>query len=249
MLSPDLILAHSDWSLPALTALLAGLLYLDETSVLQSWLGQPLPAALLTGLLWGRPEIGLAVGFPLQMVFIGNLPVGQSFIGDPVVATVGVTAAACRGQLIGLVLPAAGGGSALALWGWMLLGAGLLSLAGHWLVQAERLTFGLWMHEGRLSLRDGDPGRMERLHKRCLAVTFLRGGTFAIIYSLLIQELWLRLFKCLNGPLLAAVALLPFILSGLGIGTLVERFGFRRCWWWVAAGAGGFLLLLGVFSP
>ncbi len=227
---------HSTWSLPALTVLLGGFLCLDESSAVQTWLSQPLPAAVLTGLIWGHAEIGLAIGFPLQMIFIGNLPVGQSFVGDPVTAVVGVTAAACRAGIDGVALPLGEHSSALALWGWLVLGAGLLSLAGHWLVRAERVAFGLWMHEGRKSLRDGNLVRLEHLHLRCLATTFLRGATITAVYLLLIQNVWIPFFQSLGRPFLLALAWLPFLLPGLGVGALLEQYGWRRCWWWCAAG-------------
>ncbi len=246
--APTAMVVASSWTLLAGTGLLAGLLCLDETGAVQSWLGQPLPAALLTGLLWGRPEVGLAVGFPLQMVLVGNLPVGQSFVGDPVTAAVAVTAAACRASLAGIGMPDGSLSLDVALWGWLLLGAGLLSLVGHRLVRAEREAFGLWMHEGRLSLRDGDPGRLERLHLQCVGVTFLRGAALSIVYVLLVQELWLPVFPRLGMYGHRALALLPFLLPGLGIGALIERYGCRRCWTWLVAGAGLALLSWGVLA-
>ncbi len=239
----------SAWSPLALTGLLAGLLCLDETAAVQSWLSQPLPAALLTGLVWGRPDVGLALGVPLQMALVGNLPVGQSFVADAVTATIAVTAAACRIPLAGLGLPVPGVPVDLALWGWLLLGAGLLSMLGHWVIQAERAAFGLWMHEGRSSLIDGDPGRLEHLHLRCLAVSFLRGSSLSLVAMLLVQGLWWPGFAHLGAPVHRGLGLMPFLLPGLGLGALAERYGWRRCGPWVLGGAGLALLFCRVVGP
>ena len=91
----------SDPSVPALLSLglMAGLLALDDTALAQTWFGQPLPAAVLTGYLFGDPVTGLAVGLPLQLVLSGNLPVGQTFTGDPTsaaISAVGGTLLAAR---------------------------------------------------------------------------------------------------------------------------------------------------------
>ncbi len=227
--SPDPV-----WSAMALTALLGGALCLDESAVVQSWLSQPLPAALLTGLVWGRPDLGLALGVPLQLILAANLPVGQSFVGDAVTATVAVTGAAAK-----LQPDRTGFGPGFldaVLWGWLLLGVLLLSLAGHWLITAERAAFGLWMHEGRLSLRDGDMRRLESLHRRCLTLTFLRGAVLSVLFLLLVQEAWLTLLR-VAGPFCGRwVAWLPLLLCGAGLGSLWERFNSRRAWVWVAAG-------------
>ena len=59
-------LGSADWSLVGWLALLAGCLALDETALAQTWLSQPLPAAILAGLVCGEPMAGLALGLPLQ---------------------------------------------------------------------------------------------------------------------------------------------------------------------------------------
>ncbi len=233
---PCTLVVHHVWSLLAVTALLAGWLCLDESAAVQTWLSQPLPAAVLTGLVWGQPGIGLAIGFPLQMVLIGNFPVGQSFVGDSVTAVVGITAAACAAGLDGLILSPGVSTPQLGLWGWLLLGAGILSLGGHWLVRAERMAFGVWMHDGRKSLRDGSLERMEYLHLRCMMVTFLRGATFSIVYLILIRDAWIPLYPRLSLSLQQGLGFLPYLLPGVGVGALVEQFGWKRCWRWGALG-------------
>jgi mannose/fructose/N-acetylgalactosamine-specific phosphotransferase system component IIC len=163
------VLTGAPWELVGWLALLAGCLALDETSVAQTWLSQPLPAALLAGVVCGEPAAGVALGLPLQLALTMNLPVGQTLTGDiPGAAIAAVGGAALAGVVPG---PLTGGGDA-GLTGWLLLGAALVSLAGHPFVQGERRLHLVWMLRGRHTLRDGDLGRIERIHGLCLLATF-----------------------------------------------------------------------------
>lgn len=235
---PEITLAGEPvwWALPAL-GLLAGLLALDETAVAQTWFGQPLAAGVLTGYLVGDPLTGLAVAVPLQIGLAGNLPVGQTFTGDHTSAVVAVVGGA---RLAGVAVTPAlrgGDGTATAVLGWLILAAGLISLAGHWLIQAERRANGVWMHEGRHSLRDGSLVRMARLHDRGMAATFVRGAAVGLIGTFLVVKLWLPAFSHLPVALRGALAILPLLLPGLGIGTLLDRYGLRAAWLPAVAGA------------
>jgi len=224
------------WSSVALLGLLAGLLALDDTAVAQTWLSSPLPAGIAAGWLAGDVGVGLALGLPLQLALAGNLPVGQSFTGDAAPAVVGVVGGAvmagCR------VTPdlGAGAGDALPVLGWLLLGAGLASLAGHPLVQAERRAHVLWMLEGHRTLRDGALDRIEHLHARCLLATLLRGTVFGVLFLLATLRLWLPLFAVLPEQLRTALGLVPFLVAALGLGAMAERYGMRN-WRWLAGGA------------
>lgn len=90
-------LAGTDWVVFGSLAALAGCLALDETAAAQTWLSQPLPAALLAGAVAGDPALGLAVGLPLQLALTMNLPVGQTITGDVSGAAVAVVGAAAVG--------------------------------------------------------------------------------------------------------------------------------------------------------
>jgi mannose/fructose/N-acetylgalactosamine-specific phosphotransferase system component IIC len=224
------------WALPVLCAL-AGLLALDETAIAQTWFGQPLAAGVLTGYLVGDPVTGLAIALPLQIGLAGNLPVGQTFTGDHTSAVVAVVGGA---RLAGVsatpALEGTGDGSA-ALLGWLILAAGLISLSSHWLVQAERRANGVWMQEGRHSLRDGSLGRMTRLHKRGVAATFVRGAAVGLLGLLAITMLWIPAFDRLPVAFHGSLAMLPLLLPGLGIGTMIDRYGLRNSWLPAVVGA------------
>lgn len=220
----------------ALLALLAGLLALDDVALAQTWFSQPLPAAILTGFFCGDPLTGLAIGLPLQLILVVNLPVGQSFTGDPAIAIVAaVGATVLSGQnltsaLTGISSPDFG------FTGWMILAAGMLSALGHFVIQAERKAHVLWMLEGHKTLRDGDLDRMASLQGRCLAVTFIRGGLFAVVFLLFLLKLWIPLFELLPERIHNALGILPWLLPGLGLGTLLDRYGKSKAWVWGMSG-------------
>jgi PTS system mannose-specific IIC component len=226
----------------AVVAVLGGLLALDDTAYAQTWFSQPLPAALLTGLVLGDPLTGLALGLPLQIVLAANIPVGQSFTGDPVTSTVAVTGAAVvaeQSQQPALLHAAAG----LPLLGWLLAAVALLSFAGQYAVAVERRGNTAWMLQGHRTLRDGDLGRIGRLHLRCLLAAFLRGVASTALALVLVMEAWIPLFDRLPGRVVAACGLLALLLPGLGLGTVIEQYGLRRAAPWLAAGAAGAGLL------
>jgi mannose/fructose/N-acetylgalactosamine-specific phosphotransferase system component IIC len=217
--------------------LLGALLALDETSYAQTWFSQPLPAGVLAGVVAGDPLSGLAVGLPLQLVVLGNLPVGQTFTGEavaPVVAGVGGAILSGYHLVPPTALPSSQAPDARL--GWILVGVVLFSIAGSWVVRAERRAHFLWMQEGHRGLRDGRLERFDMILLRCLLATALRGFGLALIWLTVLILLWLPLLAYL--PLRARVALawLPLLTVPLGLGILIDRYGLRVCWRYLAAG-------------
>ncbi len=228
--------ADPTWTSFLLLGLLAGLLSLDDTALAQTWFSQPLPAAVLTGAFCGDPLTGLAIGLPVQLVLASNLPVGQSFIGDSITALVAVVGAVI---LSGSSLEPALGSEILTqlpLIGWMVLAVGLFSTGGHFLIQWERRAHSLWMLEGYRTLRDGRLHRVERIHARCFFATFLRGFITTVLLLLLMLRVWIPLFGLLPTALTTALAMLPLLLPGLGIGNLIDRYGIGPSWRWLVSG-------------
>ena len=225
------------WPAMLLLGVLGGLFSLDDTALAQTWFSQPLSVAVLTGAVCGDPLTGLAIGLPIQLILAGNLPVGQTFTGDPItalVAAVGAVALSGHG-----VVPALGADARaqVALVGWMVVAVGGLSALGHLTVQAERRAHSVWMREGYRTLRDGRLQRVELIHLRCLALTFLRGFLVTLVLLLLLRRLWLPAFADLPQFVRDVLVMVPLLVPGLGIGNLAERYGFRESWAWLAGGA------------
>jgi len=63
-------------------SLVSGLLALDTTAILQSLVSQPLVACTILGWLADSPELGLKIGFLLQLLWLGDLPVGAAKIPE-----------------------------------------------------------------------------------------------------------------------------------------------------------------------
>lgn len=63
-------------------SLVGGLLALDTTAILQSLISQPLAACTILGWLAGNPELGLKIGFLLQLLWLGDLPVGAAKVPE-----------------------------------------------------------------------------------------------------------------------------------------------------------------------
>jgi mannose/fructose/N-acetylgalactosamine-specific phosphotransferase system component IIC len=215
--------------------LLGALLSLDETAVLQSWLSQPLPAGLLAGIIGGDPVSGATLGLLVQLLVLSNIPVGQFRPGEQVAAVVAGVGAM---TLSGHSLPAnpLAATSAPGLSGWLLLAVALCSLAGRWVVAAERRVHLAWMLQGHRSLRDGSLARFERLHLRCLLAIAGRGLLLVLVWLVIILLLWLPLYERLPALAIAALNRLTLLVPALAVGLLVDRYGPRLCWPYLISG-------------
>lgn len=234
------------WTVWVGLPLLGAWLATDENSLIQTWLSQPLPAAILTGAVLGDPTAALLPGILMQLVVVGNLPVGASFRLDAASATVGVTGGAllagwhAGGHPLATAAWTGVGGMSL---GWLLVMTVLASLCGGWLVHGERRARLGWMLDGYRSVRDGDVARLERLHARCLLVTAARGAALTVVWMVLTASAWQLDPLRLPGPILAALGIAPLLVPALAVGSVSERFGPRRAWPLVGSGlAVGFLV-------
>jgi len=228
------------WPALGLTALLGALLVLDETAVAQTWFSQPLPAGILAGLVWGAPELGLALGLPLQLLAVGNLPVGQAFAGDRVSPLLGLVGAAAALDW-NVAAPFAGTGPATGHLGWLLVAAALGSMTGDGVLRWERRFHSRLMLGGLRSLRDGRYEHMERAHVRCLLTTALRGALSTVAWCLLAIAIWLPMYDLLPARLAHGLGILPWLTPALAIGSLGELYGSRQGLRWIM---GGFLATL-----
>ncbi len=232
---------------PALgLVLLSVLLSLDETSVAQTWLSQPLPAGLLAGAICGDPLTGIAIGLPMQLVALGNPPVGQTFTGERVSAVI----AAVGGTILtGHALPLlrqVGAQAALptaGALGWTLVAIALFSIAGNKVVQLERGTHFVWMLEGHRTLWDGRLDRFERLLRRCVLATSVRAAVLCVLWLIVMVGFWMPLYEGLPPRLVRALALLPLLAPPLAVAAAIDLYGLRASWKWIAGGLAAAALL------
>ncbi len=83
------VLAGALW-----VSLLGGALCVDRTAAFQVMVSRPIVAGPLTGLLLGAPEAGLVAGGLMELLFIGDLPVGRYVPVNDTALTVAATAVA-----------------------------------------------------------------------------------------------------------------------------------------------------------
>ncbi len=80
-----------------LAALVGGLVSLDRTAFLQLMISQPLVAGTLVGFSLGDPVSGLTIGSVLQLLWIGDVPVGGSVPPNETAAAVIATSVSILG--------------------------------------------------------------------------------------------------------------------------------------------------------
>jgi mannose/fructose/N-acetylgalactosamine-specific phosphotransferase system component IIC len=212
-------------------ALVGALLALDETSLAQTWLSQPLPAALLAGLVVGEPAAALVPGFFMQLIVLGNLPVGAASTLDATSATVGVVA----GALIGGWNPPEGGSplvafSGEAAWpvGLQMVLMALASLAGGRLIRLQRQAHLAWKLAAYRRIRDGDFTMVDRLHRKALVVAAARGGAMSLLIAAVVAIGWSWSGDAVPAAGREILARLPLVAVPLAVATLSERFGHPR---------------------
>ena len=229
-----------EWPAVVVTLVLGAWLVLDETAVAQTWFSQPLPAGLLVGLVWGEPALGLALGLSLQLLSVGNLPIGQPFTGEKITPLLGLTSAAAAAGWT-LSAPFVEVGEASARLGWLLVAAALGSLAGEWVLRWQSRLHARWMLGGLRGLRGGRYEGIEAAHLRCVGLAALRGVVFTALWGVMAGLVWLPLFAHLPPRAVETLALLPWLTPAVAIGALGELYGGRRGLRWVG---GGLLLTL-----
>lgn len=234
-------------SLPAwalLTTLFLGALAsLDDTALAQTWLGQPLPAAVVAGYVLGEPAAGLALGLPLQLATLGNLPVGRSFLGEQAAPLVGALAAAAASGFLTAAADEAvlRPGPVSARVGWLLVLLAVASLAGHRLVKAERAWHERQSAGALRALRDGRSGHLDLVHLRCLLGTAVRGALVASLVYAVAVLVWIPAYPDLPSRLQKALGLLPWFSPALALGALMDLYGSRAGRRWLA---GAFAVVL-----
>lgn len=239
------------WLMWGGVALVGALLALDDTSLGQLWFSQPLPAAALVGLMVGDPTAALVPGVFMQLLVLGNLPVGAATTLDHSSATVGVVGGAV---VAGFRLPEPD--ALLAVWrpdvgaqvGLMLVLMAVLSHAAGSLVELERRNHLVWKLAVYRQIRDGRFDLVGGLQRRALLVTAARGGAVSLLVAVLVAAVWQPFLTALPGRLLSILALAPLLTVPLAAGALAEHHGLARSWFWVLPAALLGVLMAGGFA-
>jgi hypothetical protein len=92
------------------------------------------------------------------------------------------------------------------------------------------------MLAGHRSLRDGRLARFDLLQGRCLLLTAARGALLCLIWSGLVWQVWWPLYERLPARLHGALAWLPLLAVPLGVGALIDLYGWRTAWKWIGGG-------------
>ena len=196
------------------TALLGGVVGLDATSFPQVMISRPVVAGVLTGVLFGRPAEGLALGFLVEVFSLIILPIGAARYPESGTATVAATAAYLAASPPGLHA----GGLLLAL----TFALGWERLAGETVVLQRQ-------GNGRMLIRGGPlaSGALERRHLAAMTLDFVRGGVVALtggVAGYVFLRLLVPLWTIPQGLTLAAMGIAA---AGM-LGTAVPLFGAGR---------------------
>jgi len=219
------------WLVWAGVSVVGAVLALDDTGLAQTWFSQPLPAALLVGLVAGDPAAAMVPGMCMQLMVLGNLPVGAATTLDATSATVGVVGGAL---VAGFSLPTSS--SLLSVWsqdtgaqvGLMLVLMALVSHGAGHLVSLQRRNHLVWKLAVYREIRDGRFAVVGGLHRRALALTAARGAAVSLLVAVLVAMAWRPLLTALPARLLEILALAPLLTVPLAVGSLSERHGHRR---------------------
>jgi len=196
------------------TALLGGCVGLDATSFPQVMISRPVVAGMLTGVLFGRPAEGVALGFLVEVFALIILPIGAARYPESGTATVAATAAYLAATPPGLQA----GALLLAL----VFALAWERLAGETVVLLRR-------GNGRILTRGGPIGAdaLERRHLGAMTLDFLRGGAMAAVGGVVGYWMLRLLIPVWHLPEHLTLAALGIAAAGM-LGTAVALFGAGR---------------------
>jgi PTS system mannose-specific IIC component len=215
----------TDW---LLIALLGGLAAADTTAFLQGMFYQPLVICTLVGSALGLPLEGAFYGALLQLLWLGELPVGGTYLPD-----IGVAAAGLSG---GALLMLKAGTVDLGLSAAMVaLLAVPVAWAGGRLVHAQRESQAILARWAGIFTESGRPTRIRML----LAVGVLFAVLRGVVLALASAGLTYLLLHLIGGPALEG-RISPFTLLagllGVGLGVLFGVFDDDEVLIWAGGG-------------
>lgn len=114
-----------------LVSIFGGLVALDTTAILQIMISRPIVACTIVGLILGNVQLGLTIGILLELIYVGELPIGAAKFAE---GNVGSTAAAAIAMLTISQIP----DRKIIAIGFVLIVTFIISMAGGLLVIVMR---------------------------------------------------------------------------------------------------------------
>ncbi|PLX86020.1 MAG: hypothetical protein C0617_02455 [Desulfuromonas sp.] len=194
---------------------------IDRTAALQLMVSRPIVAAPLTGWLLGDPIVGLQVGFLVELLWIGRLPVGAAIPPDDTQVAVG-------GTLLAVTV-----GKALALVGMpftvlCVLVAMPLGKFGQTFDRGARHLNGRLLSRAEAALAGGDLNAVERSHLIGLGHFALSSlGTYVVIVTAGSLVLF-SLAPYLHEPLVGAADWVKLAFPLVGVGAILGTINVSR---------------------
>lgn len=192
-------------------ALLGGVVGLDATAFPQVMISRPLVAGTLTGLLFGRPAEGVAVGLLMELFALIVLPIGAARYPESGTATVAAAAA--------YMAASPTGGSTQMLVLALLFGLGWERIAGVTVVLQRRSNGHLLTAAGTVTAE-----QLERRHLGAMSLDFVRGAVVAATGALTGYGLLRMIEPFWEMPDVMIQRVLTVIAAGL-LGTAIPLFG------------------------
>ncbi len=201
-------------------SLAGGALSLDRTAAFQTMVSRPIVTAPIIGWILGNPLMGLAVGVILEVLFIGDLPVGSHIPVDETGLAVVIT------TIIATALDAIGGAGIHEVRYFGVTGALLLFPPVLLLVVplnavyrgADALTRRLnarFFHSAMRSFDDGMPVSLIKENMKGLLLFFLTGSAALFITLLPLMIAASHVGAFLNMPFFFSFALAGCVVLGV----------------------------------
>ncbi len=205
-----------------LIALVSGLCSVDGTAAFQVMLSRPLAVGTITGAVLGEPGAGFGLGCLLELLWMGDLPVGSVVPPDTCVSTVVAVGA---GVLAKRLHP---GASWESLQGLMLLASLPVAWVGGVADIWQRRSHAGLAERAEAALERGREGALAKAVAASVAITFLRGALLALAFTALLAPAASWLLAHLPHPARVGLEWSYWLGLLLGFMVAVDQFWERR---------------------
>ena len=221
-------------------SLLAGLLSLDLTAAVQLMVCRPLVAGTLLGMLLGEPGAGFSTGCLIELIWLGNIPVGSVIPPDFTLGT-------CFAVATGIYCHQADPGlswETCIFWA-LLCSLPVASLAGAF-EQVQRRWHNRLLEKVERLLDDGHEPAISEAITLSLLVTFVRGALLVALSTVAAMQPMARALSQMLLPAREALGWMYWLSLLLGFVVLIDQFWERR--WLRPAGFSFFFSAIALYA-